>query len=81
MTMATVKVSRKTYRELNEIAGRLRTKLRRPVSVGEAIEFAMGRDRLKPADFAGSLLLTDKEEAQIAEKLARFWSRWKLQEE
>lgn len=79
--MATVKVSRKTYRELNQIAGRLRTRLRRPVSVGQAIEFAMARDRLRPSDFGGSLLLTDKEEAGISEKTARFWSRWKLQRE
>jgi cobalamin biosynthesis protein CbiG len=79
--MATVKVSKRTYRELNEIAGKLRARMRRPVSVDEAIEFAMRRDKLKPADFAGSLSLTDKEEAEISEKTARFWSRWRLQRE
>ncbi|MDV3278466.1 MAG: hypothetical protein LYZ69_08390 [Nitrososphaerales archaeon] len=76
--MATVKVSKKTYRELNEIAGKLRARLRRPVSVDEAIEFAMKQNRLKPSDFAGSLSLTNEEEAQISKSLEEFWSRWKF---
>ena len=76
--MATVKVSKKTYRELNEVAGRLRASLGRPVSVDETIDFAMKHSRLKPSDFAGKLSLTDDEEARISKSLEEFWSRWKF---
>ncbi len=76
--MATVKVSKKTYRKLNEIAGRLRASLGRPVSVDETIEFAMKHSKLKPSDFAGTLSLTDAEEAQISNSVEEFWSKWKF---
>ncbi len=76
--MATVKVSKKTYRKLNQIAGRLRASLGKPVSVDETIEFAMKHSRLKPSDFAGSLSLTDEEEGWISKSLEEFWSRWKF---
>lgn len=79
--MATVKVSKKTYRELNEIAGKLRARFRRPVSVDEVIEFSMKRDRLKPGDYAGTLLLTDEELAEMSNGLRRFWSSWKFRSE
>jgi hypothetical protein len=81
MTMATVKVSKKTYRTLNEIAGQLRARLRRPVSVDEAIEFVMKKGRLRPSDFAGSLSMTDEEQAQILKGLEEFWSKWKFRNE
>lgn len=79
--MATVKVSEKSYRRLNEIAGRLRAQLRRPVSVGEALDFIMRQGRLNPSDFAGSLSLTDDEEERILKELEEFWSRWKFRSE
>lgn len=76
--MATVKVREKTYRTLNEIAGKLRARLQRPVSVDEAIDFVMRQHKLKPSDFAGSLSLTNEEEAQILNGLKEFWSEWKF---
>lgn len=79
--MATVKVSDRTYKELNEIAGKMRTRLRRPVSVDEAIEFAMRRDRMRPSDYAGALVMTDEELAGISKGMRKFWSSWKFQSE
>lgn len=76
--MATIKVSERTYRRLNQVAGQLRARLRRPVSVDEALEFTMRAAKLKPSDFAGSWSLTDEEEARILKELTAFWSRWKL---
>ena len=52
--MATVKISEQTYKKLNEIAGELRSRLGRPVSVDEAIDYAMRQNKAKPSDYAGS---------------------------
>jgi len=52
--MATVRVKEDTYRDLNALAGRLQTKLKRPVSVDEAIKYLLEREKLKPSDFAGA---------------------------
>ena len=75
--MATVKVSKKTYRELNEIAGKLRSRYGRPVSVDEAIEFATRHGRLKASDLAGSMAMSDEEADRISRELGEFWSRWR----
>ena len=82
--MATVKVSDKTYKKLNKLAGKLRTELGRPVSVDEALDFAMkeGHDirgkRLLPSDFVGSWSsMTDSEEHDIMRGLDDFWKGWK----
>ena len=81
VTMATVKVSERTYRELNEIAGKLRARYGRPVSVDEAIEYATKSRRLKASDLAGSWSMSDEEAAKIAKELEGFWARWKLRDE
>jgi len=53
--MATVRVKEDTYRELNALAGRLRTKLKRPVSVDEAIKVSSGKGEAKTEQFRRSL--------------------------
>lgn len=72
--MATVKVSQETYERLNRLAGRLRSRLKRPVSMDEALNMMIRE--LKPSDFSGTLSLTDDEAAAISEELNAFWSRW-----
>jgi hypothetical protein len=74
--MATVKVSKETYEKLNKMAGKMRASLNRPVSMDEALESAMKKTGLKPSDFAGTLILGDREATEISEDLSRFWSRW-----
>ena len=78
--MATVKVSEKTYKRLNELAGELRARLGRPVSLDEALDYAMKGSRPKPGEFRGSWSMTDEEEGRIFGELRRFWSDWKHQE-
>jgi len=79
--MATVKVSEETYAELNRIAGRMRADLNRPVSIDEALETVLEKGRLKPSDFAGAFIMSDREEKEISESLRRSWSRWRSQSE
>jgi hypothetical protein len=77
VTMATVKVSRETYEKLNEVAGELRVRLHRPVSMDEVLESAMKARSLRPSDFAGTFVTSDREAKEISRELSRFWSRWR----
>ena len=79
--MATVRVKEDTYRELNALAGRLQTRLKRPVSVDEVIRHLLEKEKLKPSNFAGAWTMSDDEEAEVLESLRRLWSRWKPQRE
>ncbi len=81
--MATVKVSDQTYKKLNELAGELRSRLGRPVSVDEALDFALKQKRRpKPSDYAGSWSMSDEEEKRIfGDDLQRMWKRWKPRRE
>jgi hypothetical protein len=59
--MATVKVSKETYERLNELAGELRARLHRPVSMDEVLDAAINAKTLRPSDFAGTFVLDDRE--------------------
>jgi hypothetical protein len=74
--MATVKVSKETYEKLNNLAGKMRAKAHRPVSMDEALDSAMNISRLRPSDFAGTFIVSEREATEIFEELSRFWSRW-----
>jgi hypothetical protein len=75
----TVKVSRELYERLCEVAGELQVKLKRRVSIDEAMEFLLREGRLKASDFAGVWSMSDKEEAEILRSLREGWSHWKFQ--
>jgi hypothetical protein len=74
--MSTIKVSKETYEKLNERAGKLRARLRRPVSLDEVLNSAMKSRSPRPSDFAGTLVLSDREADEIGNDLSEFWSRW-----
>ena len=75
----TVKVSKELYERLCEVAGELQVKLKRRVSLDEAMEYLLREKRLKVSDFAGALSMSDEEEAEILRSLREGWSRWKPQ--
>jgi len=76
----TIKISKENYSELCKIAGELQTKLRRPVSLEEAMEYLIGlRGKgVKITDLAGSWTMTDEELAEIKASLKEAWKRWRL---
>jgi len=80
--MATVKVSVQTFKKLNELAGELRSRLGRPVSVDEALDFVLKQNRKpKPSDYAGTWSMSDEEEKRIfGDDLLRMWKRWRSPE-
>jgi hypothetical protein len=77
--MATVKVSKETYEKLNELAGELRGRLHRPVSMDEVLGSAIKAKSLRPSDFAGTFVLSDPEFDDLSRELSGFWSKWQSQ--
>lgn len=77
----TVKISKETYARLCEIAGELQMKLKRPVSLDEAMEYLLKERKLRLSDFAGAWSMSDQEEAEILKSLKGVWSRWKFPRE
>jgi predicted transcriptional regulator len=74
-----LRVDDETYRKLCEIAGELQSKLKRPVSVDEAIRSIVqipNRNRNKITDLAGTWKLTDEELKEIMESLRKGWRTW-----
>lgn len=74
----TVKISKETYAKLSEIAGELQMKLKRPVSLDEAMKYLLSlRGKgVKITDLAGSLDISEQELAEIKASLAEAWRKW-----
>lgn len=75
----TIKISPKIYGELNIFKELLSTRLKRHVSIDDALEDLLSRaDRKKPSDFAGAWVMSDEEEKEIKESLRELWRTWKV---
>ena len=73
-----IKVSKETYAKLNELAGELQVKLRRPVSIEEAMkDLIKHREKGKKiSDLAGSWNITDAELCEIKTSIDESWTKW-----
>ena len=75
----TVRVDEETYRKLSEYAGDLQSKLKRPVSINEAIRYMTqeipANNRI--SDLSGTWKTTDEEVEEIMTNLRRGWKKWK----
>ena len=78
----TVKISKETYARLSEIAGELQIRLKRPVSLDEAMRYLLSlRGKgVKITDLAGSWDVSDEEVAEIRASLTEAWKKWRLPE-
>ena len=78
----TIKVSKETYAELSQIAGELQIKLKRPVSMEEAIKHLTKRRRkgVKISDLAGTWKISDEEAKEIEDYIDRAWKKWRVLE-
>jgi len=75
----TVRVDDETYRRLSEYAGQLQSKLKRPVSINDAIRY-LARDipgNNRVSDLAGTWDVSDEEIVEIRESLEKGWQRWR----
>jgi len=78
----TIKVSKETYNKLCEIAGELQIKLKRPVSLEEAMGYliSLRGKGVKVTDLAGSWTITDEELTEIRASISEAWKKWRLPE-
>lgn len=78
----TVKISKETYAKLSEVAGELQMRLKRPVSLDEAMQYLLSLKSkgkgAKITDLAGSWDMSDEEWATIKASLEEAWKKWKL---
>jgi len=76
MTAKTIKISKETYVRLSEVASELQMKLKRPVSLDEAVRYLL---RLKEG---GGVKITDLSDEEWDEVKASFedWKKWRLTE-
>ena len=74
-----IKVSKETYAKLCEIAGELQIKLKRPVSIEEAMKhlIKLTGKGVKITDLAGSWNITDEETKETKASTSEAWKRWK----
>jgi hypothetical protein len=74
-----LKVSRATYAKLCEIAGELQMKLKRPVSIEEAMRhlIRLREKGVRITDLAGSWSITDEEIKEIKASISEAWKKWK----
>ncbi len=78
----TIKVRKETYAKLSAIAGELEVKLKRPVSIEEALKHLInkGKKGTKITDLAGSWEVNDEELVEIKASISQAWGKWKTQE-
>lgn len=78
-----IKVSKETYAELSAIAGELQVKLKRPISIEEAMKHLIRRSKKgkKITDLAGLWAnVSDEEAAEIKASIDKVWETWKTSE-
>ena len=74
----TIRVSPKAYRELTTLAGLLSDRLKRRVSVDDALENLLSHtSRTKPSDYAGAWVMSDEEAEELKVSLKELWRTWK----
>ena len=74
-----IKVSKETYAELSAIAGELQVKLKRPVSIEEAMKHLIRRNKKgrKITDLAGLWKnVSDEEADEIKAAIDKAWETW-----
>ncbi len=75
----TITISPMIYAELNAFMDILSDRLKRRVSVDDALENLLPRaHRNKPSDFAGAGVMSDEEEEEIEKSLKELWGTWEM---
>ncbi|MDO8537375.1 MAG: antitoxin VapB family protein [archaeon] len=73
-----IRVNGETYKMLNEFVGELRAEEKRPVSMNEALERLLGKNKKRDImEFAGTWKGDEKELREIKHKIKEVGKRWK----
>jgi len=76
METKTIKVSKKNYEWLCEIAGKLQEKEKTVISIDEAISKLRSSTRI--SDLAGAWKMNDKEAKRLLADIRKRWVNWKV---
>ncbi|MGC1122838.1 MAG: hypothetical protein WBA22_17295 [Candidatus Methanofastidiosia archaeon] len=68
----TIKISEENYSTLVELAGKLQTALKKPVSMDEVLSQLLGKEDIM--NLAGSWNLSDKEAENLKKEIEELWS-------
>jgi len=76
-----IRISKKTYEKLVELAGILQANLKRTVSIDDAIKFLLERRSLpgKITELSGSWEITDEQVSETLKSLKKGWNDWNLE--
>ncbi len=74
----TIRISVKAYRDLTTLAGLLSERLKRRVSVDDALENLLAHTPwTKPSDYAGAWVMSEEEAEELRISLKELWRTWK----
>ncbi|NVM30253.1 MAG: hypothetical protein HWN65_15520 [Candidatus Helarchaeota archaeon] len=75
---SSIRISKKNHKKLIELAGILQAKLKRTVSIDEAISFILNNESFpgKITDLPDAWDLTDEEVNEIFDTLRNGWKSW-----
>ncbi len=69
-----IKISEENYEKLSDLSGRLRQKLKKPVSINDAISYLYKTTKL--SDLAGSWKMSDMEADDFIKSIRKDWKKW-----
>ena len=72
-----IKVSEENYQRLCRVSGKLQEKLKKPVSLNDAISYLYNKTMIE--DLAGTWDMTDDETDKWVEELKSGWKEWNKQ--
>jgi len=72
-TIKSVKLSEDTYKQLVDLAGKLQSERKKPVSIEDAIKHLLKR---RISHLAGSWEMDDDEIDEFNKSLDKMWSNW-----
>jgi predicted CopG family antitoxin len=74
----TIRISAQAYKELTTLAGVLSERLKKRVSVDDALENLLAHTpRTKPSDYAGAWVMSEEEAEKLKVSLKELWRTWK----
>ena len=73
--LKSVKIMEKNYKWLVKIAGELQRQRGRPVSIDDAISWLQNKGNI--TELAGSWKMSDKEYAELIQKIKSEWRKWR----
>lgn len=79
METKTIKISKKNYEWLCQLAGKLQEKEKKSVSLDEALTNIHTKMKKRLSDIAGGWKMTDREVDTFMKDLEKGWKRWKIE--